>query len=142
VQLQDRAANAWGALGAALTLALGIPSLVAAEHYKRTPWWVWLGVAIAGVFFLVAAYIFVPPLLRRLFRSRTGSEGMSHSDDEADPRRSELSHSGIEISRERTAYRVSGRGKARPVRPHIRNQDVAFDVREDGELDDTDSDIS
>jgi hypothetical protein len=50
--------------------------------------------------------------------------------------------SEVDAARERVAYRVSNRGKASPVRAHIRNQDVAFDIRDDGEVEDTDSDIS
>jgi hypothetical protein len=142
---RDWATHAWGALSVALALIFGILSLVVAEHYKRTTWWVWLGVAGAAIFFVVALYFFVVPLLGKRSRS-TGKpvatqapatqEGIKPDHEMGDAPVSEA-----EAARERIGYRVSGRGKARPVRAHIRNQDVAFDVRDDGEVDDIDSTI-
>lgn len=55
---------------------------------------------------------------------------------------STASSPNAEIRHERIAYRVSGHGKAQPVRSHIRNQDVAFDIHDEGEANDTDSDIA
>lgn len=142
VQIRERAAHAWGGLGVALALIFGIPSLSAAGNYKRTPWWVWPGVAIAVVFFLGAVFFFISPLLRKQSGSTEKSEVMNETGTKPDPEPVGTLGSAAEIPRERIAYRVSGRGKARPVRPHIRNQNVAFDIHDDGEVDDIDSDIS
>ena len=145
LRVRDWAAHAWGALSVALALGFGIPSLVAAGRYKKTPWWVWPGVAVAAIFFIVALCFFVVPLLGK--RSRPTGEPVGPQAPEVQARTKpdlEVSDdpvSEVEAARERVAYRVSGRGKARPVRSHIRNQDVAFDIRDDGEVDDTDSDI-
>lgn len=145
LRIRDWASHGWGALSVALALAFGILSLVAAGHYKRTPWWVWPGVAVAAIFFVGALCFFVVPLLSK--RSHLTSElqvaqtPAVQAGTKPDP---ELGHDPVseaEPARERIGYRVSNRGKARPVRSHIRNQDVAFDIRDDGEVDDTDSDI-
>lgn len=142
VRVQERAAHAWGALAVALALIFGIPSLVAAGHYKRTPWWVWPGVVIAVVFFLVSVFFFVSPLLRKQSSTTEKSEIMNEAGTKPDPGPGAASGGGREIPGERIAYRVTGRGKARPVRPHIRNQDIAYDIHDDGEVDDVESDIA
>jgi len=49
----------------AAALFLGVPSLVAAGHYKHTPWWALPGIALAAIFFLVAVFIIVAPWLFR-----------------------------------------------------------------------------
>lgn len=144
LRIRDWAPHAWGALSVALALAFGIPSLVAAGHYGRTPWWVWPGVAVAVIFFVGALCFFVVPLLGK--RSDLTSEMQDaqtpavQAGTKPDPELGEPV-SEAEPARERIGYRVSNQGKARPVRSHIRNQDVAFDIRDDGEVDDTDSDI-
>ena len=143
-RIRDWAVHAWGALSVALALIFAIPSLVAAGQYKRTPWWVWPGVAVAAIFFVVALFFFAVPLVKR---SRPASELVGtqapavEEGTKPDPEVAAESVREAGVARERVGYRVSGRGKARPVRAHIRNQDVAFDVRDDGEVDDTDSDI-
>jgi hypothetical protein len=145
LRVRDWAAHAWGALSGALALILGIPSLVAAGQYKKTPWWVWPGVAVAAIFFVAALYFFVVPLLGKRSRSTGESVGTQapavQAGTKPDPEVGDDPVSEAEAARERVAYRVSGRGKARPIRSKIRNQDVAFDIRDDGEVDDTDSDI-
>lgn len=145
MRIRDWASHAWGALGVALALIFGIPSLAAAGHYERTPWWVWPGVALAAIFFLGAVYFFVAPLFHKRSRS-PGKQTASRTPavevgTEPGPEAVAGPVSGPAITQERIAYRVSDRGRARPVRPRIRNQDVAFDIHDEGEVDDTDSDI-
>jgi tRNA_anti-like len=65
VRIQDRATHAWGALGVALALAFGIPSLIAIGHYKGTPWWAVPGLVVAAIFFLAALFFFVAPWLAK-----------------------------------------------------------------------------
>jgi hypothetical protein len=95
-----------------------------------------------GRFFLAAVFFFISPWLRKKSSSREKAEVMNEKRVEPDPELVGTLGSDAETPRERIGYRVSGRGKARPVRSHIRNQDVAFDIRDDGRVDDTDSDIS
>jgi hypothetical protein len=49
----------------ALALVFGIPSLVAAGHYKHTPWWAVPGIVLAVIFFVVALFFVAAPLLGR-----------------------------------------------------------------------------
>ena len=104
----------------------------------------WPGVAVAAIFFILALCFFAVPLLGKRSHSTGEPDAEAPAVQEgakSDPEMGEGQASETEAARERVAYRVSGHGKARPVRARIRNQDVAFDIRDDGEVGDTDSDI-
>jgi hypothetical protein len=67
----------------AVALFFGIVSLVAAGHYKHTPWWALLGFVLSLIFVLAALFFFIAPWLSRrspsaetvLAESAPGSQG-------------------------------------------------------------------
>jgi hypothetical protein len=111
LRIRDWAPHGWGALSVALALAFGVPSLVVAGHYKRTPWWVWPGIALAAIFFVGAFCFFAVPLLRK--RSHLTSEldvaqtPAIHAGGKPDPELGHESAREAEPARERIGYRVS-----------------------------------
>jgi hypothetical protein len=120
----------WLLLGAAL---FTVGATVDITWYVRTdgtktPFWSWIG--ILGTLCIAVGAV----MLAIGFFLRTDKKP-------EDPALDASASGQAEVRQERIGYRVSGRAKARPHNSHIRNQDVAFDVRDDGEVADTDTHI-
>ena len=109
--------------GAGVLVAFGWLIYVQQEVPKPS-FWSWpgvVGIAATAVGFVLLAFGFFKPKEREM---PSGTEQSKQSEDSAEP------------IQERIGYRLSDRAKSKTRNAHIRNQDVAFDVRDDATLDD------